>query len=321
MLRKKEKEHKLEKKESFSLSITVVFFIFSLLLSAYAQESQYKDLDSIEKDIFHQSFTSESKEDRLSRLEEFLFGTKRSNENPEIRTNKIINALKQKETTTKTQEQITQKEIIPNLPKNNKIDLTSQKEQTTKFYDESTNVGVIGAISQIETKVFGKSFNELSFQSRVSALEEKILTKSEIINNKNKPILERVSYLVKKTGLNIPEQNLPTITLPSNNQNKPSTKIYSVDPKTGFVINDKTGEIVKDSLGNQIIVMLSQPQPNTGFQYRQNQLNQYLNPPSYGSGSESGNPQLQQYGIPGQLPSLDNLLNQDGQDYGQDPGY
>ena len=299
MLRKKEKEHKQEKNEEinfFSFNLTIIFLSLLILslansISFYTlanieetQTTQKTDLDNIEEKVFHQSFNKESQEERAGRLEKFLFGITHANLSLEERLNKITNA----------------------------IQTNIKKETPQVLYDESFNTGVIGTISQIEIKIFNRIFNDLPFQTRVSSLEDRLLSRQEIIRARKKPLLERVSILVSKAEINTNPQ--PQI---QKNNRSLTNYSYTIDPRTNFLISEQTGEVVKDGFGNPIKVMLPQTLPqlplqnNYGLLPLQNQLNPYL---------PYQNLPNQQPGIPGQIPPLDLFFDQ-GSGYGNDPGY
>ena len=301
-----------KRKDSSLLKILLFLIFFSIiyLLSFYtyspsvsAQDS--KELDSLEERVFHQSYNSESKEERISRLENFLFGKQNSKDSIESRIIKITTALKVQET---------KQPSYPII----KPELFKEVKEETKL---ENNEGIIGAINQIEIKMFNMTFNEYPFTARINALEDRLLQKNEITQNKMKPLLERVTILVKKAGiLEQPAINNPVegeshqVQQPSaiNNQLNNAPKSYSIDPSTGLLINDQTGETVKDSDGNPISVMIPQPKQNYGYQLPQNPLYQNL----------YGNP-LQQNQFPGQVPPgqlpYDFLFNQGGGI--TDPGY
>ena len=327
MLRKKEKEHRQEKNEGFNLHTDKLLVLFFLLLSIYLLETsgefviaQDKDLGTIEEKIFHQKFEKEPKEERVSRLEDFLFGTKHSGENLESRTTKIFAAI---EPPAKEPKSIKVEQILPKIePERIETDKQGSGEPNI-VYDEAFNTGVVGAISQIESKVFNKTFNNLSFPIRVVNLEEKLLSRPEIIKNRKKPLIERVTILVQKAGLPVQKENPPVIyppqkSLQNNYQYKPQAQSYTVDPNTGLLINEQTGQPVKDNYGNPITVRLPQPLPQPqgvipqdpyGFLPQQNQLNQYGFP----------NQLPTQRALPGQLP-LD-LFNQLNSGQGSEPEY
>ncbi len=323
MLRKKEKEHKQEKSKDNvqKLYIIAILFIFTIQifnLSYYsykcfaaesntpAQSSPQKEgsktteqneLDLIEEKVFHEKYSSDPQEARVSRLEEFVFGKKQSNETIEQRIKKINNAINPKE------QQETQKTEIKEQNTKESSPVTERNESKQEYsviYDESFNVGVVGAINQIETKVFSMSFNNLPFPVRVAKLEETLLSKSEILKNRKKPLMERVNKLVQKAGV-MPDYQAPQIQLPKqpqpsynyappqNYQNQPQS--YSIDPNTGYLINDQTKEIVKDNLGNPISVTV--PKQN---------LNQQGIPPNYYNNQNLIPPQYPQQGYPGNTP-------------------
>ena len=230
MLRKKGKEHKLERNTDFKKLlkrvISVVFFVLSFFilennynfcLSIITQDSttQFQDINEIEEKVFHEKYNAEPIEKRLARLEEFIFKATHQNENLDGRIKRIKNAFLSKE-------QI----------KNESLD------QIT-IYDKSLN-------------------------------------------------------LLKKQDPHI--------------QNQPSIRTYSVDSNTGFLIDELTREIVKDSYGNQIKVNLPRL---PAFNPPTNQFNPYLSFPQYPNPQYPNLMQLPNY-PQNQIPSIDSLLNQYG---------
>ena len=348
MLRKKEKEHKPEKNEDFNRSYlkaliiailinliyfaqVICFFHSSFHYSSIAQtdstkEIQDKDIISIgelEEKVFHQKFESDTKDTRLSKLEDFIFGKKFSGGAIPERINKLATALQIQ----KKEQAQTLPEPVPQISPEKVIEKAT--EETPKVvYDETFNVGILGTVSQLEKRVFNKVFNDVLFQSRIVALEDKLLSRVEISQNRKRPLLDRITILMQKVGipsqkpepLQLPQKNNPSNTPQAQNQNNfqnnPGPQNYTVDPTTGLLINEQTMETVKDNYGNPITVMIPKPiqtqnygQPNYGLPYQQNPQQ---NLPPY------GNPlQQNQYGG---FP-LDLLFNQQDPGTGNDPGY
>ncbi len=260
-----------------------------------------KELNDLEEKIFHQNFKTEQTESRLSRLENFLFGKSYEKEIYENRIKKISTALKtpevEKPAPTASTEGIKPESLV------------------SPPQDATNKEGIIGAINQIEMKMFNMTYNDYPFPARISALEDRLLSKNELAKNRTKPLLERVTILVNKAGiLNQPAPPQPSAPNPqSPTQSNNTPKSYSVNPNTGLLINEQTGETVRDPDGNPISVMLPQalPQQNYGYIPQQNPL--YQNP--YGN-------QFQQN--PGGIPSpYDFLFNQQNNldPGGSDPGY
>ena len=302
MLKRKEKELKLGRNEGSNVFPYTIFFVILVILyfcflgypiqdtfSGFAQENQTAntlDLDDLEEKIFHQKFNTEPKEQRLSRLEEFLFGIASKNESNEARINKITNAFKVEEGN-KKQEAIKGEAVKPSAT-------PLKKEEESKIvYDESFNVGIVGAIGKIEMKLFNKIFNDLPFDQRVAILEENLLTKSEITKMRDKPLMERVTLLVKKTDVTVNNNEGA-----ENKKDKSTIKTYIVDPKTSFLIDPNTNEIAKDTFGNRIHVIIPQQPTLQPFGNYQPGVNPYLQ-----------NQHNQLPLLPGQLPPLD-LFNQ-----------
>ena len=284
MSRKKEKVLRHEKNEDFKKQLGRLLLIVFLLLNLYilntekvyasfSQEStdQSGDISEIEEKIFHEKYEKELLESRLTRLEEFIFKTTSKNESYEQRIKKIKDAFTSKENADKLPEQI----------KNQALDKTSientEKEEPIVIYDESSNTGVIGRVRQIENKVFNMTFDNLPFQSRVSNLEDSILQTNEAEKLRKKSLMERVTYLLEKTGLQTHEQN----NIKKDSQSPPQIKTYSIDPSTGFLINEANGETVKDNYGNQIKVNVPKLQAPIFTPPSANQFNPYPSLPSY----------------------------------------
>lgn len=315
MLRKKGKVHRQKRKKGFKFLKPLIFLVFLLSLFIYtynfsvvAQETELKEvtktdnkeLSDLEEKIFHQNFNTEQADSRLSRLENFLFGKAFEKEVYETRINKITAALKTPEKEKPAIEEIKPESIeTPSTPQ-----AITNKE------------GIIGAINQIEMKMFNMTYNDYPFPARISSLEDRLLSKSEISINRSKPLLERVTILVSKAGI---LQDSTTMTQTPTSIQKPTAnngpKSYSIDPKTGLLINEQTGETVKDSDGNPISVMLPQPLPQQNYGGYLPQQNPLLQNSPYGN-------QFQQN--PGGIPSpYDFLFNQQNNldPGGSDPGY
>lgn len=343
MLRKKEKAHKQEEKEEYN-SLLVLLVALTLILTSsintLAQEnteSQLEDietinkkiqdakdkeiaskLESLEEKVFHQKYKTDSNEDRINRLEEFVFGQKYLISPPEVRLKNLTSALNLEEEKPKAQEP--QETIKAEPLASGTAELTEDKPRIE--YDESTESGVFGAVSKIEMKIFHKTFNEIPFYKRVEKLEDEILTTREKNTSKKRPLIERVSILVKRIGIEVPEQ-IP-IQAPENQVTKPSgPQSYFVDPNTGYLINEQTKEVVIDGSGNPIKVRVpkilhQQTIPQDNNNYRGNwQQNPFPQNAPY------GNFPLQPGMLPGQyFPGQPFPYDPEGvYPQGQDPNY
>lgn len=367
MLKEKGKVYKPEEKKGFNflkvlfLSYVLVFSIF-LTNKILAQDavsaptstpadlakdiespsaaSPNKELDELEEKILHQKYPKDSKENRISRLEEIIFGRQAVNLTPDARLQKLLRAIPPSEDEIKpiVLDKAPQPEEPKLKPEELYKDPLENGNKPKVIYDEGFNQGVFGAVGQIETKVFNKTFNEVPFEKRVEKLEETILPKWELNQSRKKPLIERVSILVRKAGVSVPQQDPPIQLPPSNSpqavspQNNPpqenpnAQQSYTINPNTGFLVNEKTGEIAKDNLGNPIMVRIPQPlpqqfpqqaPPNYGYQFP-GQQNQFPNTLPYGN-------QIQQGGFPGgqggQFP-YNQFLNPGNLDLGgEDEGY
>ncbi len=359
MLKEKGKVYKPEEKKGFNF-LKILFLSYILVSSTFltnkifAQEatpaptstpadlakdiesptttSSIKELDELEEKILHQKYIKDSKESRISRLEEIILGRPSTNLTPDARLQKLLKAIPPSE-----DEKTIVLDKIPQ-PGESKLKpeelykdpLANEKDNTPKvIYDKGFNQGVFGAVSQIETKVFNKTFNEIPFEKRVEKLEETILSRWELNQNRKKPLIERVSILIKKTGVSVPQHdppvqlppsNFPQTVSPQNNSpqgNPNASQSYTINPNTGFLINEQTGEIAKDGFGNPIKVRVPQqlpqqfPQqapPNYGYQ-APGQQNQFPNTVPYGN-------QFPQGGLPGGQFPYNQFLNPGNLDLG-----
>ena len=285
MLRKNVKVHKQKRKKDFSLygliaCFLTCFLILEVLLcfKVNAQEATFskehiKNIEELEEKIFYQKFNSNSIEDRLSRIEKFIFGKVSKEKDSTVRINNLSEALNKPE-----------KGPEPFLPK--PLPKITPEKVSPVLYGDSFNTGVLGKVKDIEMKLYGTSFETKPFQERIEDLEEKLLSSIERNKNKNKSLLERVSYLVDKFQ---PEKQ--------NKINDNQIQSYIIDPTTGSLINENTGEVIKDKYGNPIMVM--HPQANS-FPDENFGVPNYENPFA---------PNLTNPSNPGQLP-LDLLLKQ-----------
>ena len=308
MLRKKGKVHKQEKRRGINLITLLLLLLFITTFNYSNSQTENKSyIDKIEEKIFHQSYSSEPKDERLSRIENFLFGRSFPAESTESRVNKISSAVNPEE----------EKEDRIILEADPIDKLIPEKIKTIDTTPSISNEGVIGLIDQIETKMFSMTFNDYPFQARISALEDRILSREEVIVNRSKALLDRVIILLERTGLEVPKyENLdylgntqPQVQAPTYHQDTRSPQVqpqapnyqhtppqpqhqetsvtYSIDPNTGFLINQLTGDIVRDLDGNKIMVMPAPPIPQ--YTYPSNNVL----PQQFGG-------QQNQYGIPGQ---------------------
>lgn len=267
MLRKREKEHKPEKgrEDKVCLFLTLIFFLINFS-TALAIDS-ISTLDELEEKIFHHKFKNEEVNQRINRLEEFTFGETHAGLNTEKRIENITSALKPEQITDQNQEDKTR------LPEALKPPTTTEAKSTPKvIYDEAFNVGIVGTVSQMEVRVFGQPFNNLPFEKRIKNLEEKVLSIPEINKNKKKPLIERITYLVQRINLIPQAQNQ----IPPYQGYTPQS--YTIDPDTGYLINEETKEIIKDISGNPVYVKIP---PQLFKQNIEEDITRELIPPEY----------------------------------------
>ena len=250
MSRKREKAQTQGKRKGFNFLIFLLLFLSILIFQdkfiASAQETNSADeLSSIEEKVFHQNYKDEIRESRISMLENFLFGKDFKAEPTESRIKKITDAISSKKEKEQPQEL-----IIPE-----KVEIKDSNPEP------SSREGILNRINQIETKLFNKTFENYPFQIRVSALEERILSQEEIAINKTKPLLNRVSFLLDKIGIEDSQTSIPNKIQEPQTQKSETIKTYSIDPRTNFLINEETGEEIRDKDGNKIYVK-SQPTQN-----------------------------------------------------------
>lgn len=296
MLRKNVKVHKQKRKKDFSLYrliacclILTILFCFKVNAQEITLSNEYiKSIEQLEEKIFYQKFDNNTIEDRLSRIEKLIFGKISKENDPVVRINNLTEALNKPE---ETLEPLKPKPLPKITPE------TIPKEENTKepkvIYGDSFNTGILGKIKDLEIKLYGTSFEDKPFQKRIEDLEDKLLSATEKYKNRSKPLLERVSYLLDKFS-----QNKQNETLDRQSQD------YTIDPNTGLLINENTGEIVKDRYGNPI--MIKHPEANL-FPNQNLGIPDYENPfvPSLPYGNNSFTNPIN----PGQLP-LDLFLRQ-----------
>lgn len=315
MLRRKEKAHKQKRKEDKNTSLKLFFTI--LIFSCFCNSTNVSaeevsptsadvfstSLDEIEEKVFHIKYNSDKKEDRLSRLEDFIFGIKNEKKTPEERLKKISSSIE-------TKPEQTKKEIIPTPVQ---IQEPQIKEEPKVVYDDNSKNGVFGTITDLEKKMFDKTFEDLPFQKRVEQLESKMLSSGELNKVKDKPLIERVTNLVQKGNpkpIQEPFQVIkPKNTLPQPNKQLNGQRNYRVDPNTGQIINELTGDVVTDSDGNPITVKMPSQIP---------QQTQYFPDPDdgYPIPGFGGQQQFPGLGTQQQFPQQNGFPNQLQQQYG-----
>lgn len=309
---KKEKEEVKFFSYSLLFSFILIFFISSTItykanteVLEPKQENTITDpslekINKIEEIVFHQSYPKEKTENRLLKLENFILGSENPNLTIEERIKKISTALKIED----KKENSEVPEIKTVEQKENEIS-TEQKSKP----ETDENVGIFGTISKIEKQVYGSEFNQFPFEKRVELLEEKLLTSSERYKSKNKSLLERASYLVTKSMIEIPQEEPNNLNNQIQANNQTNKKRYIID-QSGFLINEDTGEFLRDNQGNPLSVNRPfLPQYNFNNQYGVNPYNNYGNQipnnpynPLLGNPVQNGLPpelllQLKQYGL------------------------
>ena len=242
MSRKKEKAQTQGKRKDFKFLLLVLLF-----LGISTQKVNSADeLGNIEEKVFHQSYKNESQEERISMLENFLFGKEFKKDPAESRIKKITDAITSKK----------EKEQTVEVTAPEKIEIKDPVPAENPLKE-----GVLSAVNRIEIKLFNKTFPDYPFQARISALEERVLSGEEIATNRTKPLMERVTVLLHKAGI-------------ENNQKSETIKTYSVDPKTNFLINEQTREIVRDQAGSKIYVRKELPPSPETYSLQQQALPQ-----------------------------------------------
>lgn len=301
MSKEKEKWLKQERKGDLNLFwfFILLIFVVSLRSGAFAQDlitpDKLSKLEEIEEKLFHEKYKNDSAESRISRIESFIFGTSKKDFDINSRLNYILSSL-EKKVKLKPKIYTSEHKVIKPEP------IVIEKETS------DTDSSILGQVKKMEEEVFGDSFEEKSFNIRVEELEARLLSDFERIQSKQKALLDRVSYLVKK--FNNTKNRISNIQQRLQNpiQHREIEQTYTLDPLTGLVINESTGEVAKDEFGNPIKVRLpSQIYPNNpAFPTQPNPL--FPNAP-YGTGQPSLQPQ--------QLPP-EFFLQQNGFDFGDD---
>jgi len=176
---------------SVVICITCLIIIFSFFVSsaATAQEVSFLEkIDAIEEKVFFHKSSNDTKEERLSRIEKFIFRKAFPKESLANRIDKIKAALHiedeepeyipQENQNTLTAEEIDTENIQEDFSANESNSIVPSTEDT----------GVIGTISKIEKKIFGTTYDEKPFQSRIEALEEEVLSGFEKFKAKKKDL-------------------------------------------------------------------------------------------------------------------------------------
>ncbi len=248
VLKRKEKVLKLKRKKDSIFLIVFILILFTT--NAFSQTPSPKEegvLSSMEDKIFHIKYENEKNEDRLSRIEEFLFGVKYENKTYEERLEKIKVSLK-----------ATNTQPVQEIPPSNNIKETKTIDSSNEDIPKLPPNGIFETVTSIEKKIFGKTFESLPFQSRIIQLEQKILPESEATRYRSKTLMERVTHLISRTESS---QVIKPRTYQNNQLNKLKAT-YRIDPNTGHIVNEITGEIVKDSNNTPIQVKIPTQIPN-----------------------------------------------------------
>lgn len=155
------------------------------------------NLAKLEKKLFQHTYEKDSTEDRLNRLEKFIFGQGGTGSNDE-RLAALLTAVPNADTVA-----------------NDKIDNSSESASNTSDRKNSANNSAkdnedtvsdqskYPAVTAMETKQFGKDYSDQPIKDRLARLEKKILGKVSTSDD----LSDRVDNLKKATGVDIAEKS------------------------------------------------------------------------------------------------------------------
>lgn len=170
----------------------LITFLFITLFSntVFAQSKISQELSIIENNLFGIEYTNQSENERLSRIEEQVYGEAKSG-NIKTRLSKLSNDV----ATNLMGQEITPKRDTFDDEGDN---FEQKKLAKTDEYEEPDNPNIdYPVVDTMEEQIFGKTYKNLNINARLSKLEKEVLKKTY-----EDTLSERVERLKEKTSYN-----------------------------------------------------------------------------------------------------------------------
>ena len=177
---------------------TIVTFLFILMFTnaSFAQSKTSQELSRIENNLFGIEYSKQTDNERLSRIEEHVYG--------EAKTGSIksrLTALSNDAATNLMGQEITPKRDTFDEEEDNFNN--NRLAQKTEEYIEPDNPKIdYPVVNEIEEQIFGKTYKNLDINTRISKLEKEIFKK-----NYEDALSERVERLKNKISYNERKDN------------------------------------------------------------------------------------------------------------------
>lgn len=149
--------------------ITTFLFIILLINPAMAESQTSKTLSRIENNLFGIEYKNQSETQRLSRIEEQVYGEAK-NGSIKSRLNDLSNDI----ATNQMGQEITPKKDTFDEEEDNYFSQEKLAQSQQQEYSEPSNPKIeYPAVNELEEEVFGKTFKNLSINERLAQLEKK----------------------------------------------------------------------------------------------------------------------------------------------------
>ena len=195
--------------------ITFIIFITFSTNSVFAQSNISKTLDRIENSLFGIEYTKQSDNQRLERIEESIYGEKKSgniktrleNLSKDVATNQMGQEIKPKRDTFEEEPEVYTEEH--RLADANTENYYAPAEKADPDIDYPI-------INELEEQAFGKSYKNLDLNTRLESLEKHELrrTYNDALADRVERLKNKMAYTPKQIQYDFDNQNYYT---PENN--------------------------------------------------------------------------------------------------------
>ncbi len=180
---------------------TTILFIFLLSNNCFAQSKTSQTLSRIENNLFGIEYTKQSDTERLSRIEEQVYGQSKSGS-----VKSRLSALSDDIAANQMGQEITPtRDTFAEEDNYNEKKLAQSSEQE---YIEPDNPKIeYPAVNEIEEQIFGKNYKNLDINSRLSKLEKEIFKKTyeDALSERVERLKNKIAYKPKQNEFE--EQN------------------------------------------------------------------------------------------------------------------
>ena len=217
--------------------LSTFLFIILMTTPAFAESQTSKTLSRIENNLFGIEYKNQSETQRLSRIEEQVYGEAK-NGSVKSRLNDLSNDI----ATNQMGQEITPRKDTFDEEEENYFSQEKLAQSNQQEYFEPSNPKIeYPAVNELEEEVFGKTFKDLDINQRLAQLEKKTFKQTF-----EDALSDRVDRLKNIVVYSNPNKNLEDNTfIPGDNYFSPNTVAQNTE-EDYFLNEDFSGKEVSD---------------------------------------------------------------------------